>query len=177
MKKEQAERSEEATYLSEGEVKTKIPIKGRIEDIQFIEEEVPTLYSNTMKGFVGESLNTAILDSGCTKNVCGSVWLDCYIDSLSEEEKESIIVEKSMTKFRFGSGDVIESLKRIVISAEISGKRISIVTDVIDCDIPLLLSKDAMKKAQEVVFLVSHRSCFSLLLVTAVVLWVSIFHY
>ena len=92
--------------MSEGEVKTKTPIKDQTEDIKFTEEEVPTLYSNTMKAFVGESLNTAILDSGCTKNVCGSVWLDCYIDSLSEEEKELITVEKSMTKFRFGSGNV-----------------------------------------------------------------------
>ena len=79
--------------MSEGEVKTKIPIKDQIEYIKFIEEEVPTLYNNTMKSFVGESLNTAILDSGCTKNVCGSVCLDCYIDSLSKEEIESIIVE------------------------------------------------------------------------------------
>ena len=77
-------------------------------------------------------------------NLC----LHFYIISLSEEEKESTIPEKSMTKFRFGSGDVIESLKRIVIHADITGKRISIVTDVIDCDILLLLSKDAMKKAQ-----------------------------
>ena len=38
-----------------------------------------------------------------------------------------------MTRFRFVSGDVIESLKKIVIPAEISGKRIRIVTDVIDC--------------------------------------------
>ena len=96
-------------------------------------------------------MNTANLDSGCRKNVCGSVWLDCYIDSLSEEEKESITVEKSMTKFRFRSGDVIESLKRTVIPAEISAKRVSIVTDVIDYEIPLLFSKDAMKKAQTII--------------------------
>ena len=39
---------------------------------------------------------------------------------------------------------MIESLKRMVIHAEVSGKRISSFIDAIDCDIPLLLSKDAI---------------------------------
>ena len=44
------------------------------------------LYSDTVKGFVGETLNTAVLDSGCSKNVCGNTWMKCYLGTSSKED-------------------------------------------------------------------------------------------
>ena len=32
--------------------------------------------------FVGETQNCAVLDSGCTKNVCRQSWLDSYLNRL-----------------------------------------------------------------------------------------------
>ena len=41
-----------------------------------------------LQNFLGKTLILAVLDSGCTKTVCGEEWLKCYVDSLSEEEKQ-----------------------------------------------------------------------------------------
>ena len=34
-------------------------------------------HSETMSYFVEETLNATVLDSGCTGNVCGKMWLKC----------------------------------------------------------------------------------------------------
>ena len=43
--------------------------------------------------FVGETLNCAILDSGCTKNVCGKAWLDSYLNNLTEKYAQKVVKE------------------------------------------------------------------------------------
>ena len=87
------------------------------------EADYVSLYSDTMKCFVGETLGMAVLDSGCTKNVCGEGWLNCYLDTLAK------------------------SMKKVFLPSVIGERSVLIETDVVKCDIPLLLSKDAMKKA------------------------------
>ena len=54
--------------------------------------------------FLGEALNLAVLDSGCTKTACGEEWLKCYIDSVSDLERKKIQSLASNTEFRFGDG-------------------------------------------------------------------------
>ena len=94
---------------------------------------------------VAESLNCALLDSGASKNVCGRLWLDVYVDSLSEAEKMKLKSEPSGSVFRFGDGNKVESSQTVTIPATLGSHDITISTDVIDKDIPLLLSKRAMK--------------------------------
>ena len=48
-----------------------------------------------MTKFVGETLNCAVLDRGCTKNVCGESWLSNYLDTLTEIDYSNVVVEKS----------------------------------------------------------------------------------
>ena len=76
-----------------------------------LEEEI-YLSSDNTKGLVGETINTAILDSGCTETVCGAVWLDCYLNSLSTEDKQLVKTEDSSTKFKFGSGGPVPSIRK-----------------------------------------------------------------
>ena len=100
-----------------------------------------------IQNFLGETLNLAVLDSGCTKTVCGEEWLKCYIDSLSEEEKKKIQSYKSNTEFKFGDGKNVTSEKCVSIPCKIAGTNVNVETDVVKSEIPLLLSKDSMKKA------------------------------
>ena len=65
-----------------------------------------------MNHIIGETLNTAVLDSGCSKMVCGQLWLDCYIESLSEEDRNQLQEEESSTRFKFRDGSLAYSLKR-----------------------------------------------------------------
>ena len=103
-----------------------------------------------MCSFVRESFNSAILDSGCTSNVCGQSWLECYINGLDADEKKCIIETRSDTNFKFGDGDVAVSKRKVTIPAKIGSTRVTITTDVIQKDLPLLFSKDAMKAAKTV---------------------------
>ena len=101
----------------------------------------------SMKVFVSESLAAAILDSGASSTVAGKVWVDCYVDGLSSQMQESVTYHDSINSFKFGSGKVFPSLYRVKLPAVIGDEQIFIETDVVDSDIPMLLSKEAMKKA------------------------------
>lgn len=99
------------------------------------------------KIFVSETLNTAVLDSGATGNVAGKAWLDCYLTSLSDTDRNLVEYNNSSNGFKFGSDDIFTSLYKVKIPACIGSQRVFIETDVIDTDVPLLLSQKAMKTA------------------------------
>ena len=100
-----------------------------------------------MESLVSETFNMAILDSGCTRTVCGEIWLQHYIHSLSPEEYKQITSNNGHNMFKFGNGKMIKSIKIVKIPVIIAGISATITTDVVKYDIPLLLSKEAMKKA------------------------------
>ena len=60
-----------------------------------VKEEDEITFSDTLKQFVGETLRAAVLDSGCTKNVCGNTWLDCYIETLNKDQLSKVKEFKS----------------------------------------------------------------------------------
>ena len=49
--------------------------------------------------------------------------------------------------FKFGAGDTYQSLKQVKLPVSIAGMDARIRTDVVDCEIPLLLSKGSIKNA------------------------------
>ena len=101
-----------------------------------------------MPQLLKETVNCAILDCGCVKTVCGHTWFEIYKESLTEEENKRITEEKSETKFRFGvGGPVYVSEKRVKFPAILGKKKVTIESDLIDCELPLLLSKESMKRA------------------------------
>ena len=73
--------------------------------------------------------------------------MKCYVDSLSEEEKYNIKNFQSNTEFKFGDGKIVTSEKCISIPCKIAGEQVNVVTDVVESEIPLLLSKESTKKA------------------------------
>ena len=74
------------------------------------------------------------------------LWLKCYVDSLSEEEKYDIKSFKSDTEFKFGDGKTVTSEKCISVPCKIAGEIVNLVTDAVKSEI-LLLNKESMKKA------------------------------
>ena len=100
----------------------------------------------TMTIFFSETLNFAIVDSGCSKTVCGKLWLKCYLDSLSDADSKLVEETQSQTCFKFGDGNKIRSLKKVKFPAYIADNKFYIEADVIPNDIPLLLSKESMKR-------------------------------
>ena len=102
-----------------------------------------------MPQLLKETVNCAILDCGCVKTVCGHMWFDIYKEGLTGEEIRSITEEKSDTRFRFGvGGPVYVSEKKVKFPAVLGNKKVTIESDLIDCELPLLLSKESMKRAE-----------------------------
>ena len=93
-----------------------------------------------------EALNAAVLDSACTKTVTGKVWKDTYMESLTPDEKNQVKTFPGGTMFKFGGEAKRKSFERLQLPVTIVGKKTIITTDVVDSDIPLLLSKPDMKR-------------------------------
>ena len=98
------------------------------------------------EGLLGETLGYGIIDSGCSKTVCGEVWYKCHLDAMSSDDAERVLEEPSSTTFRFGNGEKVTSLKKVTFPALVAGKKVRVAADVVPYEIPLLLSKESLKK-------------------------------
>ena len=94
-----------------------------------------------------DARNCAILDSACSSTVCGDSWINAYIQSLDESDKMRVKTTAGEKVFKFGGGTCLKSKGEYTLPAVIAGKDVTIKTDVVESDIPLLLSRTAMKKA------------------------------
>lgn len=95
-----------------------------------------------------EANNCAVLDSACSSTVCGATWLESYLDSLGDEERQVVQRKSSTRVFKFGGGTRLQSAGEYILPGYLVGKKVSIKTDVVESDIPLLLSRNAMKNAK-----------------------------
>ncbi|KAL5020643.1 hypothetical protein ScPMuIL_002273, partial [Solemya velum] len=94
--------------------------------------------------FVMESFGTAVIDTACTRTVCGERWFDNFVE---ENKNKKIYKSDSHRAFKFGDGQKIYSFKRAIIPATIGETPCNIDTEIVKADIPLLLSKNSLKKA------------------------------
>ena len=94
-----------------------------------------------------EARKCAVLDSACSSTVCGEEWMEDYLLSLTPEDRDKVIFEESGKIFKFGGGERLQSIGKCVIPIVIVDKEVMLATDVEKSEIPLLLSKCTMKKA------------------------------
>ena len=102
----------------------------------------------SLQQVTGETLSAAVLDSGATSTVCRKMWIDCYKETLSDEDRLKVTKEASSTNFKFGDGRKIASIEKANIPAMISEQPVRIRTDIVREEIPLLLSKKSTNKAE-----------------------------
>ena len=76
---------------------------------------------HSIETLFGECISNAIVDTGCSRTVCGELWLQTYIESLSNKEKQ-IFCKESKCNFRFGDGKIYQSNKEVHIPAQIGKK-------------------------------------------------------
>ena len=103
--------------------------------------------SEGISSLMGEFIGSMVLDSGCSHIVCGIIWLNSFVEILNSGELASVSEGLSDALFRFGDGNRMKSLKYVEFPCILANKAIRIRTDVVDSDIPLLLSKSSMKRA------------------------------
>lgn len=79
----------------------------------------------------------------------GKAWLEMFREDLDEDMRNEIKGPyKSDKVFGFGNNGRLESLGKYYIPLVMAGWKINISVDLIDSDIPLLLSRKAMEKAK-----------------------------
>uniref|UniRef100_M4AZE1 Integrase catalytic domain-containing protein n=1 Tax=Xiphophorus maculatus TaxID=8083 RepID=M4AZE1_XIPMA len=123
------------------------------EDAKDVEECNLTLYTKESPTdaeiFMTECFGSAIIDTACTRTVCGQEWLDNYSTVL---QKKSVKIMKetetqSHRPFKFGDGKIVYSIKKVKLPAKIGNTKCNIETEVVPANIPLLLSKASLKRA------------------------------
>lgn len=115
------------------------------------EEEHAVLFTGYHKEEIrqlgADARNCAVLDSACSSTVCGKTWFGTYMESLSEDERNNVISRDGRKVFKFGGGTKLKSDGEYEVPMYMVGKKVTVKTDVVDSDIPLLLSRSTMKKA------------------------------
>ena len=104
--------------------------------------------SDEITCLLGETLDMAVLDSGCPKTVCGQDWLTEYLKSRTDIQSSDIQCLESKVLFRFGDSKPISSIKKVLLPLNIADKDILLETEVVPSKVPLLLSKETMQKAK-----------------------------
>ena len=107
--------------------------------------------------FLGEN-EIALLATGYSKQyrgkkhssstVCGEIWLENYLNSLDHEDRRGIKHSIGQKTLKFGGEDRLKSKGEYNLPAVIARKEVTIKTDVVESDILLLLSRQAMKTAK-----------------------------
>lgn len=103
--------------------------------------------SDEISCLLGETLDMAVIDSGCPKTVCGQDWYNEYIKSRPDIQSSDIQCLESKALFRFGDSKPISAIKKVLLPLNIAEKDILLETEVVPSNVPLLLSKETMKKA------------------------------
>ena len=101
-----------------------------------------------MSLLVTESIGKCVLDCACIRSVAGEMWLKTYKDMLSEKDLQLIKYEETSTVFRFGDGAESVNQKLVHLPATIGKTFVMIEVAIVNNDIPLLLSTEAMMKAK-----------------------------
>ena len=100
-----------------------------------------------LSSFTAEALNMGALDTACTASVAGEKWIKIYLEALPKDMKERVEGPMQSDKqFVFGNQGKLKSKSKYNIPIRIGGIDNKILIDIIDSDIPLLLSKGDMKK-------------------------------
>ena len=101
--------------------------------------------------FVAETYKCAVVDTACSKTVGGTKWVESFVNSLSESNRKKVLCEPSKTTFKFGDGRKVKSHCIVRIPVQIGDVHCSIDAEVVDENIPLLMSKSSLKKAGTII--------------------------
>ena len=115
--------------------------------IALFQKVTPTT-SDEVICLMSETQNKAVIDSGCTKTCCGQEWYDAYKQTLTDEEISSIKGKESSAVFRFGDSPPVTASQKVLLPMKINKVNILLETEIVPSNVPLLLSKETMKKAR-----------------------------
>ena len=101
--------------------------------------------------FLVESLGCGVIDCGCTDTASGELWFETHLDRLDDVQKSKVQIYSSDKNFKFGDGNVIQSLKRAVVPICLGKKEVFLSIEILPVNIPLLLSIRSLTKGNSTI--------------------------
>ena len=119
------------------------------EDIVLIADSLDKLCPTTEM----KSTSVALIDCACPTTVAGTRWIKEFMEKLPPSQKKKIKYEQSKRVFKFGGGEKRNSKAAVILPCNIAGKNVSIKTEVVEADIPLLVGNTTLKKADAILYI------------------------
>ena len=88
------------------------------------------------------------MDTGCTSSIAREAWLRQYVREVTKKGEVKGTM-KTNKVFKFGDNDVLKAKGKYMIPITEAGKSWIMEVDVVESDVPLLMSKDMMKKMKK----------------------------
>ena len=137
-----------AAYCPEQYFEGEYPGEGQLNDqFDIVLFQSDYDHPDNLRSLVSESWNAAVLDSGATKTVCGRAWFEQYRENLPADALEKVIMAPVKNGYKFGDQNTAIALVNAAIPAKLGSQDVILSTDIVERDIPLLLSRESMKKA------------------------------
>ena len=99
-----------------------------------------------VSNFLNEALGHAIIDTACKHTLAGTIWMEQYMNTLSDKEKQGVVQKSCDLSFRFGDGKETRALCTMDIPVNLGGTKCNLNVAVIENDLPLLLSIASMQR-------------------------------
>ena len=96
---------------------------------------------------VEEAGEKGVIDCGCSRTVSGLEWITRYLKKLNNYDEEQVSREESDVKFQFGGGETRTSVMKVGLPCMLGNTKVTIVTEVVDAEIPLLVGTNSLEKA------------------------------
>ena len=96
---------------------------------------------------IEEAGNRGVLDTACSKTVAGLEWISEFLNDLPQNIVKDLEVQESMKVYQFGGGEKRKSLGCIKLPVVVGDKKVSLIVELIDASIPLLIGSNAMEAA------------------------------
>ena len=91
--------------------------------------------------------NSVVVSTEVSKSVCGRPWLLSYMETLAPHVRSGIVETPSSTDFYFGNVGRLTAYSKCIIPLDRVGKKtISVEVELVQTDIPLMLSRATLKR-------------------------------
>ena len=103
-----------------------------------------------LKLLTGETIGAGIIDCGATKTCCGNNWFKQLLELYSNEDKDLVSYKSAVNWYKFGYGPAQKASISVKFPVYFGQKQIFLEADVLEHDIPLIISKASLKRANSI---------------------------
>ena len=114
------------------------------------EEKAFLSLASLSPSMLNECTGRGILDTACTKTVCGEVWKRRYLHKIPKFCQKMVNRSTTRSRIMFGDGSTVKSLESVTVPIQLGDLVCTLKVEVLPGNLPLLLSIESMKRASNI---------------------------